>query len=67
MTINLDIKDQYLSNFENFIKSLPKDAIKIQNSLDKEIETRVKEYQSGKMETISHEKMWESINQELNR
>ena len=67
MTINLDIKEQYLSNFENFIKSLPKDAVKIQNCLDKEIEKRVKDYQSGKMKTISHEKMWESINQELNK
>ncbi len=52
MTMQINIKDQYLSQFETLLKSLPSDAIEIKKSLDDEINKRVKEYKSGKMETI---------------
>lgn len=51
MTMKVSIKEQYLPEFENFIKSLPADAIKVKKSLDEEILKRSQEYRSGKMKT----------------
>jgi len=52
MTMTVNIKEQYLPEFENFIKTLPKDAIEIKKSLDEEILKRSQEYRSGKMKTV---------------
>ena len=38
---------------ENFVNSLPKDAIEIKNSLDVEIANRISAYQNNKTESIS--------------
>ncbi|MFZ2891091.1 hypothetical protein [Sulfuricurvum sp.] len=51
MTMRISIKDQYMPEFEKFLKTLPDDAIEIKNSLDDEINKRVEEYRSGKMKT----------------
>lgn len=36
MTMKIDIKEQYLDKFEDFINSLPKDAVIVKKSLDDE-------------------------------
>ena len=52
MTMKIDIKEQYLDKFEDFINSLPKDAVMVKKSLDDEINQRVQEYKSGNMKTV---------------
>ena len=52
MTMVMDIKEQYMKKFEEFINSLPNDAVTIKNSLDVEIQQRVDDYKSGNSETI---------------
>ena len=51
MTMKLTIKDEYLEQFEQMLKTLPKDAVEVKKSLDEEITKRSLEYRSGKMET----------------
>ena len=51
MTMKLTIKDEYLEQFEQMLKTLPKDAVEVKKSLDEEIKKRSLEYRSGKMET----------------
>lgn len=51
MTMKIDIKDQYIDQFEELLKSLPKDAVVVKKSLDEEINKRSQEYRSGKMKT----------------
>lgn len=52
MTMTMDIKEQYLNQFENFVKSLPKDAVVIKKPLDEEINKRVEEYNNAQMKTV---------------
>ncbi len=49
MTMKIDIKEQYLDKFEDFINSLPKDAVIVKKSLDDEINQRVDKYKNGTM------------------
>ena len=51
MTMRVSIKDDYIDKFNDFISTLPNDAITVQKSLDEEIQKRVDEYRSGKMKT----------------
>lgn len=51
MTMRIDIKDQYIEQFEALLKSLPEDAVEVKKSLDEEIKKRSQEYRSGKMKT----------------
>ena len=51
MTMRVNIKDQYIDRFEDFIGTLPKDAVTVKKSLNEEIQRRVDEYRSGKMKT----------------
>ena len=51
MTMRVSIKDQYVDKFEDFIGTLPKDAVTVKKSLNEEIQRRVDEYRSGKMKT----------------
>ena len=44
MTMQIKIKDEYLKEFDDFINSLPDDAIKIKKSLDEEIQDRIDKY-----------------------
>lgn len=44
MTMKIEIKEQYLEQFETLLKTLPKGAVEIKKSLDEEIEKRVQEY-----------------------
>ncbi len=53
MTMKIDIKEQYLDKFEDFINSLPKDAVVVKKSLDDEINQRVDEYKNGTMKTVA--------------
>lgn len=52
MTMKIDIKEQYLDKFEDFINSLPQDAVVVKKSLDDEINQRVQDYKSGNMKTV---------------
>ena len=51
MTMKVSIKDQYIDKFEDFMNSLPQDAIVVKKSLDDEINKRVDEYRSGNVKT----------------
>jgi len=51
MTMQVSIKDDYIDKFNDFINSLPNDAVTVKKSLDEEIQKRVDEYRSGKMKT----------------
>lgn len=50
--MQVSIKDQYLEQFDKFMKSLPKGAVVIKKSLDEEVNKRVDEYRNGEMETV---------------
>ncbi|MFW5989886.1 MAG: addiction module protein [Campylobacterales bacterium] len=49
--MRIDIKDQYIEQFEALLKSLPEDAVEVKKSLDEEIKKRSQEYRSGEMKT----------------
>ena len=51
MTMQVKIKDNYVGKFNDFISTLPADAVTVKKSLDEEIQKRVDEYRSGKMKT----------------
>ena len=51
MTMKVTVKDEYIHQFEEAMKTLPADAVDIKKSLDEEIRKRSGEYRSGKMET----------------
>ena len=51
MTMKVTVKDEYLEQFEQAMKSLPTDAVEVKKSLDEEIRKRSEEYRSGKMKT----------------
>ena len=51
MTMMVKIDDKYISNFENFIASLPEGAVKTKNSLDDEIIERITQYKNHQMKT----------------
>jgi len=51
MTMQISIKDDYVNKFNDFIDTLPKDAVTVKKSLDEEIQKRINEYRSGKMKT----------------
>lgn len=51
MTMKIEIKEQYLEQFEALLKTLPIGAVEIKRSLDEEIKKRSQEYRNGKMET----------------
>lgn len=65
MTMVMDIKEQYLCKLEEFIKSLPDDAIIIKNSLDAEIKKRVDEYKNGDSQTLPFNQNISSIREKL--
>ena len=65
MTMMLNIKDNYVHQFENFINSLPKDAIEIKNSLDMEIANRISDYKAKIVKTTSFENGLNSIREKL--
>ncbi len=53
MVINIDIKDEYLDSFYNYVDSMPKGAIVIPTSLDDEIIKRVNQYKKDKSKSVS--------------
>ena len=65
MTMMLKIDDKYVTKLENFLASLPEDAVEMKNSLDDEIEKRVAEYRSGKMRTTPFMEGMSSIREKL--
>ncbi len=52
MTMKIDIKEQYIEQFESLLKTLPDDAIEIKKSLDEEINKRSQDCKNGKMKTV---------------
>jgi hypothetical protein len=65
MTMLVKIDDKYISNFENFISSLPQDAVEIKNSLDDEISKRTAQYRAGSMQTTPFMDGLSSIREKL--
>jgi len=54
MTAVVEVNEQYVQKFNQFIKSIPENAIKltlIKNNLDEEIKKRINEVQNNKIET----------------
>ena len=54
MTAVVEVNEQYVQKFNQFIESIPKNAIKltlIKNNLDEEIEKRINEIKNNKIET----------------
>jgi len=50
----VEIHEQYASQFEHFIQTLPKEAIKvtpIKSSLDIEVDTRIEQIKRGEVKT----------------
>jgi len=50
-TLQVSIQDDYVDEFDDFISTLPKDAVSVTKSLDEEVRKRVDEYRSGTMKT----------------
>jgi len=65
MTMSVNIKEEYMPEFERFIKTLPDDAIVVKKSLDEEINKRVEEYRSGRMKTVPFGTGLERIREKL--
>jgi hypothetical protein len=63
--MTIDIKDQYMDKFEDFIHSLPEDAIHVKKSLDEEINKRVEEYKNGTANTKPLEDGLDDIRKKL--
>jgi hypothetical protein len=61
----MDIKEQYMKKFEEFLKSLPSDAITIRNSLDEEITKRVDEYKNGSARSVPFNQNLSSVREKL--
>ena len=61
----IDIKEQYVDKFEDFIKSLPKDAVVVKKSLDDKINKRVHEYKNGNMKTVPFSTGFDRIKKKL--
>lgn len=64
ITINDSFADQVIA----FLKTLPKEAVNIELSRPwyaDEVKSRVDEYRSGKMETVSHNEMWVRIEKRI--
>lgn len=61
----MDIKEQYLDQFEHFIKSLPRDAVVLKRSLDEEIQKRVLEYKKNNSQTIPFDKNFSDLRTKL--
>jgi hypothetical protein len=61
----MDIKEQYMKKFEEFIKSLPSDAVTIKSSLDEEIRTRIEQYQNSELQSIPFDQNLSSIREKL--
>ncbi len=56
MTAVVEVDEQYAQKFQQFIKSIPKNAIKltyVKSNLDEEIEKRINEIKNGRVETRS--------------
>jgi len=56
MTAMVEVDEQYAQKFQQFIKSMPKDAIKmtlIKHNLNAEIARRIDEIKNGSVETRS--------------
>ncbi len=54
--VQIDIKEQYIDELNDFMNSLPSDAMNksliVKKNLDMEVKKRVEEYQAGNLATI---------------
>ncbi len=65
MTMMLTIKDKYVKQLENFVNSLPEDAIEVKNSLDAEISQRVQDYRSEREKSMTFDSGLDVIREKL--
>jgi hypothetical protein len=64
ITINDSFADQVIA----FLKTLPKEAAKIEPSCPwyaDEVKRRADQYRAGEMETVPHNEMWERIERQI--
>lgn len=64
----IEIHEQYTSQFEQFIQTLPKEAVKvtpIKSRLDIEIDKRIEEIKRGEVHTLPFEHGLDKIRQKL--
>ena len=62
-TLKLEVNDNYLENFLNFLKLIPKDVVKIEieDNFEKELLKRDKEIESGKVKLLSEEEIFRDV------
>ena len=62
--ITLDIKDDFMYKFLNFLDMLPKDKISIKDDFfSQELNSRIKKIQNGSF--VTHEDMWAKIEKNI--
>lgn len=68
MTMTITVNDNIADKVMAFLNSLPKESVTVEQSCPwyaDEIKNRADEYRSGKMETVSHNEMWERIERQI--
>ena len=69
MTMTINVKDSFADQVMAFLKTLPKDAVKIEQPTkawySDEVQRRIEEYKQGDMETIPWNEGWEEIEEFL--
>ncbi len=65
MIININIQDEYLDSFYNFVDSMPKGAILIPSSLDDEILKRVEKYKKNRSKSVSFSSGLEELREKV--
>ena len=62
-TLKLEVNDNYLENFLNFLKLIPKDVVKIEieDNFEKELLKRDKEIESGNVKLLSEEEIFRDV------
>ena len=64
VTIQLEIKDDYLENILNFLKLLPENVAKIKepNEFDEEeLQSRIDDIHQNKVKTLSRDELFDSL------
>ncbi|MDO9207628.1 MAG: hypothetical protein Q7T91_05195 [Sulfuricurvum sp.] len=68
MTMTITVNDSIADKVMAFLNTFPKEAVKVEQSRPwyaEEVKNRADEYQSGKMETVPHNEMWERIERQI--
>ena len=64
VTIQLEIKDDYLENILNFLKLLPESVAKIKEPIEfdeEELQLRIDDIHQNKVKTLSRDELFDSL------